>query len=300
MKFQHHVAGYSIKDIIDYRALSWPESEEFLFLTQIPVKFEPFLITPTYYCFGMITKGKLEIEIDEEPYQLCANSLMVYRPGQVFKVTDLEEQTRGVFILFTKKFLDNLNENIFSVQRSSFLSAGIKSVFELSGKDKAKTLNTFHKIFTLLQYLSKTNWELIARNLTSALIYETDSILKKYIDPSTVLLNKNEDLFQRFKSLVTIHAIEKRALSFYAAKLLVSTHHLYTTVKLASQKTPTEIINTSLINTAKNKVLYTHQTLAEIAEQLNFSDAFSFSKFFKKHTGYAPTLYKKASISWPD
>jgi AraC family transcriptional activator of pobA len=39
---------YSIRDIIDYRALPWAASEEFLFLTEIPLKFEPFAVESTY------------------------------------------------------------------------------------------------------------------------------------------------------------------------------------------------------------------------------------------------------------
>ena len=296
MKIQHHIADYSIRDIIDYRSLSWSDSEEFLFLTQIPIKFEPFLVSPTYYCFGMITEGNLEIEIDSNAYKLAANSLMVYRPGQIFKVINIDEHTKGAFVLFTKKFLDNLNENIFSVQRFSFLSQGIKTMIELSAQDKEKILNTFDRIFTLLQYLSKPNWELIARNLASALIYETDTILKQYITPVNGMITKYDELFFRFRNLVSIHAIEKRPLSFYAGKLAISTHHLYMVVKEVSGKTPSMVINNYLVNEAKNLVLHTGQTLTEIADKLNFSDAFSFSKYFKKHTGYSPVLYRKASF----
>jgi hypothetical protein len=42
------VQQYSIRDIIDYRALPWAASEEFLFLTEIPLKFEPFAVESTY------------------------------------------------------------------------------------------------------------------------------------------------------------------------------------------------------------------------------------------------------------
>jgi AraC-like DNA-binding protein len=34
------------------------------------------------------------------------------------------------------------------------------------------------------------------------------------------------------------------------------------------------------------------QSVASVAEQLNFSDQFFFSKFFKRHTGINPSQYK--------
>lgn len=295
MKMQQAIAEYSIKDIINYRNLSWPDSDEFLFLTQIPDRFEPFLVSPTYYCFGIITEGSLEIEVDNAPYQLSPQSLMVYRPGQVFKVIRIAPRTKGAFVLFTKAFLNKLNEHIFSMQQFCFLSPGIQTLFELSVPDRDKILTTFDQIFKLLDYLSRPNWEVIARNLALALIYETDHILKKYLEPQHPSAVRNLDLFNQFRHLVKVHAMEERSLAFYAARLAVSTHQLYLIIKAVSQKQPSMIINSQLLTEAKVLVLHTGQTLTEIAGQLHFSDAFSFSKYFKKHTGYSPSVYRKVA-----
>jgi AraC family transcriptional activator of pobA len=82
-------------------------------------------------------------------------------------------------VLFTRRFLDYLDENIFSVKAHSFLSKGRPSLIELTPTHRDHLLRTFREIFALLQHLSKRDWELIARNLTSALVYETDTILKE-------------------------------------------------------------------------------------------------------------------------
>jgi len=294
---QSQIIDYSIRDIIDYRALSWSESEEFFFLTKVPVKFEPFSVNPTYYCFGMITQGNLKIEIDHQPYNLSPNSLMIYRPGQVWKVISISENTKGMFVLFTKKFLDYLNENIFSVQSRSFLSQGIKTVVELSTNDRNSIRNTFQEIFSLLQHLSSPNWELIARNLTSALVYETDTILKDYIEINKAIVNKDNEIFVRFKNLMTNHFKENKQLSFYASKLCISTNYLYVLVKKVSGKNPTQLINQQVIDEAKYQICQTSGNFSEIAYLLNFSDPFTFSKFFKKHTGYSPSQYRKQAAA---
>ncbi len=289
------IIKYTIRDIIHYRQLSWSESEEFLFLTQIPEKFEPFFVNPTYYCIGMVTHGSLEISIGNRSYVLSTHSLMVYRPGQIFKVTQIGKETSGVFVLFTRKFLDNLNENIFSVKRRSFLSQGIKSVIELSDHDKEKILNTFQGVFALLSNLSKPNWELIARNLTSALIYEADDILNAYIDPAQIIINKEEEIFYRFNDLVMHHFQTNRNLSFYASELCVTVDYLYAAVKKTSGSSPTVLINNRVISEAKYLVNYSVISFSEIADQLNFCDPYTFSKYFKKLTGYSPSRYRKMS-----
>lgn len=287
------VIDYSIRDIIDYRAISWEQSEEFFFLTQIPVIFEPFLVNPTYYCFGIITQGSLDIQIDHHNYELSPTSLMTYRPGQVFKVKNVSEDTRGCFVLFTKKFLDYLNENIFSVKSRSFLSSGMQTVVELSTADRDRIINIFQEIFGLLHHLSKPNWELIARNLTSALVLETNNILIDYLTPKFAVLNKDNDLFNRFKELIMINFKHNRNLSFYASELCVTLNYLNTIIKKTSGKNPSFFINQRIIQESKFLICQSTENFSEIAYSLNFSDPFTFSKYFKKHTNLSPSQFRK-------
>jgi len=293
MKISDQIHHYTIRDIINYRSIAWLESEDFLYLTELTVKFEPFFMKPDYYCFGMLTEGKMEININAELHELSASSIMIYRPNQIFKVTKVEEGTRGVFVLFNKKFLDNLNENIFSVKSNSFLSQGTQTVIELSNDDQKKILTTFSEIFSLLGHLSKSKWELIARNLTSALIYETDNILEAYIDHHNINSNSEIDLYIRFNNLIESHFSTCRNVSFYADELFVSAETLRNAVKIVCGKTPGDLISSKVITRAKYLAGYTSTSFSAIACELNFSDQFAFSKYFKKHCGFSPMHYRK-------
>lgn len=293
MEISNQINEYSIRDIINYRSLSWLKSEDFLYLTEIPVRIEPFFVKPDYYCFGMMTQGYMEININGVNHELTTNSIMIYRPGQVFKVKTLAEGTKGAFILFNKKFLDNLNENIFSVKSNSFLSQGTRTVIELGEEDKKKILTAFKEIFGLLSHLSKAKWELIARNLTSALIYETDNVLETYIIQKIINSNIEEDLYIRFNNLIENHFSTHRNISFYAAQLFVGDETLRKAVKLVCGKTPASLICGKVIANAKYLAAYTSKSFSEIAADLNFSDQFAFSKFFKKHSGFSPMHYRK-------
>jgi AraC family transcriptional activator of pobA len=286
------VLKYSIKDIIAYRGLDWPNSEEFLYLTEIPLTFEVDFVKPDYYCFGLIDQGQLEININGNLCNLTPNSLMIYRPGQLWKVSNVAEGTTGSFVLFSKKFLDSLNENIFSVRNHSFLSQGIPTLIELNNADREKIRNLFSEIFTLFYHLSNSSWELVARNLTSALIYETDNIVSQYIHAGQVITNKEEELFSRFNHLLADHFKTNRKPEFYASVLCVTTNYLYMVTKKISGHTPTELINKKVISTARYLVSYTLLSFVEIARDLNFNDPFIFSKYFKKGTGYSPMHYR--------
>jgi AraC family transcriptional activator of pobA len=292
MKSHPVIPQYSIRDIIAYRSLDWPNSKDFLYLTQIPLTFETDFVKPDYYCFGMITRGQLEININGNTHNLSLNSLLIYRPGQLWKVSNVAEGTTGSFILFNRKFLDSLNENIFSVKSHSFLSPGIPSLIELNDPDSGKIKSLFSEIFTVFHHLSKPNWELVARNLTSALIYETDEIVAGYIQADQAITNKEDELFSRFNQLLAAHFKTNRKPEFYASLLCVTPNYLYTVLKKISGKTPTDLINTKVITEARYLVSYTLTSFVEIARDLNFSDPFTFSKYFKKSTGSSPLHYR--------
>jgi len=290
------IEDYTIKDIIDYRSISWPNSKDFLFLTDIPMKFESDFVRPDYYCFGMISQGQLEININTKLYKLSPNDIMVYRPGQIWKVAKVAEETTGNFVLFTKRFLDSLNENIFSVKKHSFLSNGIQSAIELNKFDYERIKTLFTEIFTILNHLSKPIWEQVARNLTSALIYECDYMLSGYINVDEVVANREDDLFDQFNQLLAIHFKIDRKPDFYASHLCITTHHLYSIVKKKSGKTPSQLIGEQVMREARYQVAYTLTSFTEIASNLNFSDPFTFSKYFKKNTGYPPLHFRKNEL----
>lgn len=286
------VKDYSITDIIKYRALPWSVSEEVLCLTEIPQKFEPYFVETNYYCFGMITSGELDIAVNDEREKLSPDTLMIYRPGQFFKVHQLANDTKGFFILFSRKFLDNLDENIFSVKSHSFLSPGASCFITLSHAESKLLLNTFKTIFSMLKSVNKPDWELIARNLVSALLYETNASLKKYLQIAPEKSSEHHLLFERFMKLVRLHFQQERKLNFYSETLSITSGHLQTVIKKISGKNASTIIAQQIVRQAKSLMAETTLTISEIAYTLSFSDPFTFSKFFKKHSGFTPSLFR--------
>jgi len=185
-----------------------------------------------------------------------------------------------------------LNENIFTIKSHSFLSNGVSPCIELKAKDR----NSLHKIFShildLFNFIPKQNWELVARSLTSGLIYGIDNILDKYIDYSKLKLNEPEKTLAQFKSLVFENFIEKSQVSYYASKLNISRSYLYSIVKKYTGESPSTFINRQLISEAKRQLSSSPKNISEIAYSLNFSDPYIFSKFFKSYTGYSPTQFR--------
>ena len=80
-----------------------------------------------------------------------------------------------------------------------------------------------------------------------------------------------------------------------AAAIHVSTHYLFTKFKQETGKTLTEYINEEKIKKACHYIIYTDNSLSEIANFLSFSSQSYFQTVFKKVMGQTPNEWKHAN-----
>ena len=76
-------------------------------------------------------------------------------------------------------------------------------------------------------------------------------------------------------------------LLFKSPKTLSNLFHKY------GEKTPLQVIHNRVLLEAKRLLLYSDKTLEEITHNLGYTDSEHFSKFFKKHEGLSPRLFRK-------
>jgi YesN/AraC family two-component response regulator len=73
----------------------------------------------------------------------------------------------------------------------------------------------------------------------------------------------------------------------------VTPKYLSQTVKEVSGKTAGEFIDEMVMMEAKVLLSDLSLSVAQVSEELFFSDQFFFSKFFKNHAGITPSAYRK-------
>lgn len=106
-------------------------------------------------------------------------------------------------------------------------------------------------------------------------------------------LSANEALVFRFRKLITNQIQNLHSVKEYADILSVSPNHLNKSIKNATGKTASEIINESLLMEAKALLSLPNLSVSEIAFALGVDDVSYFSRFFKKHSGMSPSDYRK-------
>ncbi|MDQ0064229.1 helix-turn-helix domain-containing protein [Chryseobacterium lathyri] len=299
MKRKDEITRYTIRNIINYRKLSWSISDDFLYLTEIPEIFEPFEMKPHYFAYGIINSGSIKIEVDYQKLLIDERSLLIYRPEQNVKVIEIEAGTKGMFVLFTKKFMDYLFESFFSIAPNSFLKNKFGSKVVLSEEDYKKMNTLFARTldFLIASEADSERWIYSAKSILLALINESDFLVNRYIRNRNIILHpREEQIGYNFKKLVSKHYLVYRNIEFYAKELNITANYLHKAVKSQFHQTPAEIINMALLSECKVRLSDSDESISQIADNLQFTNIQSFSRFFKKQTGTTPSLFRKCNI----
>ena len=94
-------------------------------------------------------------------------------------------------------------------------------------------------------------------------------------------MSRSQEIVLDFIKLVSNQYLEEKSVDFYAQKMMISTRHLSTVLKQEIGKSASEVISEFILNAAKAKLSSTRKPINVIARELQFSDQYSFSHFFK-------------------
>lgn len=100
--------------------------------------------------------------------------------------------------------------------------------------------------------------------------------------------SSDDSRISRFRQLVELHLTAHRPIAWYADQLGTSTKTLTRICRRQLDCTPSELIHTRLLVEAQRLLCFTNASVVEVAEDLGFSDASYFSRFYRRHTGRRP------------
>jgi AraC-like DNA-binding protein len=100
-------------------------------------------------------------------------------------------------------------------------------------------------------------------------------------------------LLQQFSELVEQHYRTLHGPGGYARLLHITPKSLARFTRVHFGRTMTEVIRERLLIDAKWDLLHTLKPVKQIANELGFADELYFSRFFKKATGQAPTVFRE-------
>lgn len=101
------------------------------------------------------------------------------------------------------------------------------------------------------------------------------------------------NLFQSYEQLLSGNTGLRNSVSHYATLLNTSPQNLNAACRASAGQTAAAILSRFILSEAKRLLSYTSLHVAEIATSLNFNDSSHFIKYFKRHTGHTPAVYRR-------
>lgn len=219
--------------------------------------------------------GQADICLNLQDYHLEKGCLLLLPSDTILEIKNVSDDARVVALGFREGI--NLTDEI---------------VLNASPAEFSRILRMIYLTWDILQlkpYRRKTIQNLLQSIISDIQYIKDIADESEKHDQST----RTQDVFMKFKRLVHKYCISERSIPFYASQLHVTPHHLSAIIRKASGHSVMYWINRATIQEAK-LLLKTNNAMGyEIADQLHFSSASAFSKFFKRETGMTPKMYQE-------
>jgi AraC family transcriptional activator of pobA len=238
-------------------------------------------------------KGKeQQVNIDNVLYAFPANSILCLMVNETFH---FEDASTIIAWQFNREFYCIVNHDK-EVSCVGFLFYGSsQKMFVSLGDQQQKKIEMILQMFLdEFEALDLIQGEMMQVLLKRLIIIVTRLAKEQYITEKELVGDKL-DLVRKYNFLVETHYRKEHQVKFYAEQLFKSPKTLSNVFALYNHKSPLLVIHERVLLEAKRLLFYTDKTSKEIACSLGFEDANHFSKFFKKHTTYSPTDFKKVN-----
>lgn len=239
-----------------------------------------------YFFILALEKGRGKHEIDFTSHSVTNHSVFIMRPGQVHQLS-LAAGCEGYLIEFKPEFYfpkDKLTSGqwrritalgMCKLKATGFTS--LQTVLKAMVKEYSSRQEGFEE--TIRAYLDIFFIEMLrhrgARDYTSI--------------PQS---NANEQ-YEKFLDLLEIHLAVHKQSGQYAKLMHLTPYQLNAITRKATGKTASELIDDQLILESRRYLLATTNQVSQIAYLLGYEDVSYFIRFFKKHTGLTPELYRR-------
>lgn len=237
-----------------------------------------------YHEIMWVQQGVADFIVDGDTFSVHANAFFIFPKGRIHQFLP-KQMVAGEVIRFSEDILEDFPRLLFS--KFNHISE-IKLV-----ESDVRNLKLLYELFAS-EYQLRKGESAVLISLLKTIITKLDAIKQKQF-PCQKAHQYSIDTFDRFQMLLDKHVLEHKKVGFYAEKLNITPRKLGETIKSVLNKSTTDVIAERLLIACKRKLLYSNNTIAEVAYLLGFEDNSYFTKFFKKLTSLTPKAYRDKS-----
>lgn len=242
---------------------------------------------------GDITYGRM-------PYDYQEGTVTSFAPGQVVTFTREAGYTPKALGLLFHPDLIKGTELGRTIKQYRFFSYSSREALHLSEDEKAIYQDCLDKISLELDHpIDSHTKKLICRNIELLLDY----CMRFYERQFVTRHEADQGILGKFETLLNDYFEEGHALQeglpsvkHFAEQCFLSPNYFGDLIKKETGRSPQEYIQSKIIDLAKEGLLGTDKTIAEISYDLGFAYSQHFNRYFKRITGQSPSEFRKTAV----
>jgi len=240
------------------------------------------------YSIYWIKKGSGIYHIDFENYSFESNTLFFLSPGQVFSV-DSEAIEEAYKLTFLRDFYCiQTNDKEVACNGVLFNNIYDTPFLQPSENDTLKLELIITSLVDELKQSETGQYDMLQAYLKQFIVHAVRIKTAHYQIKDDV----ESQLFKGFSLLVEQNYKTLHSVTEYANRLGISPKSLTKHFQKIGLQTPSDFIKNRIILEAKRQLLYSSDSVKQIAFNLGYNDPAYFTRFFTKSTTKSPLLFK--------
>ena len=231
-----------------------------------------------------LKKGNGHHAIDFTGYDIGNHCIFVMNPGQVHELA-LKANSTGYLMQFNFDYY-------YAYERGSdqmLRKVSSTNCYHLDANQSRKSFSILENIFQEYTEKKAQYDEAIRASLR---IFFIELIRHSENNASNKINSYSREKFEVLSQLLETYIAERKEVRQYAELMNLSGYQLNAITKDVQGKTCSEVINDYIILESKRLLLATSNQVNQIAYHLGYDDVSYFIRFFKKHTGYSPEVFR--------
>ena len=269
---------------------------KYIILDNLEVKEEPTLhavneIYNTHYTTVVVVlRGTMHVLINDQLVEIKSNDYLLIMP--FMRVEVLESRC-----IFFSMFVQNEIANDIYEQSGIGRNVGIRYFcfhhYHFDHHDIDLLLNDYGLLRIEQARKSYPMQEMTIRSLLTIFLAHLYSFRKDENEIPHLPDSRQQDIFNRFLTLVSLYYMKNRTVQFYADKINITSKYLSCVVNSFTGCSASVVIDRYVVSRLKQVLYANNVNIKTISSQYNFPNQSFFGRYFKRVAGMSPYDYLK-------
>lgn len=240
----------------------------------------------------VLQQGRVRVLVDHERLEAEAPCLVLV-PAQTVHSFRFSDDTDGPVVTAAQRPLESLADLVMPALRETLRTP---QLMPLTADELARLMPLFHAI-EAEHRLADTGHTAAGMSLLTALLVQVARLHRQKKEHLARPRSRRAEQIETFRRLVDARYREHLPVPAYAELLGITAGQLTRLCREVLGLSSLDVINARLLHEAQRELIYTPNSIKQIAVSLGFGDEAYFGRFFRKHKGLTPREYRAQALA---